>query len=208
MCQKFLSDSRFFSILFSLDEDIAAKVKAEMCPYCGSTLHCGNFKRKPRGAPRDLNRANEVRLSFCCSNLECRRRTTPPSFRFLGRKVYWSGIVILLTAMTAGVTPRRRNTLREAFGVDQRTLDRWRIWWKETFVNSDFWKVAKGFFSSLIQEKDLPASLLERFPYQSCRERLVAMLKLLLPMTSGGGGGMSTFWHGRRFPAIDANFPF
>jgi hypothetical protein len=34
----------------------------------------------------------------------CRSRTTPPSLRFLGRKVYLATIVVLVSMMQYGVT--------------------------------------------------------------------------------------------------------
>ena len=45
---------------------------------------------------------------------------TPRSVRFLGRKVYLGAVVILISAMREGPTPRRVHELARLFGVDRR----------------------------------------------------------------------------------------
>ena len=71
--------------------------------------------RRSRRAYRRLR----IRLSFCCDRDGCRKRTTPPSVRFLGRKVYLGAIVILISAMRQGPSPRRVRELSARFGVDR-----------------------------------------------------------------------------------------
>jgi hypothetical protein len=46
--------------------------------------------------------------------------------RFLGRKVYGGFIVVLLAAMSHGLSADRVRRLRELTGADRRTLERWR----------------------------------------------------------------------------------
>src|SRR6185436_12698674 len=99
--------------------------------------------RRSRGA----NKAEEIyRDSFCCDQDGCRKRHTPPSFRFLGRKVYWGLVVLLVSAMRHGINAQRVHALRESLGIDRRTLERWRVWWLEQFVQSTFWKAAQSRF--------------------------------------------------------------
>ena len=81
--------------------------------------------RKPRGGP-----PWEVRFSFCCAKEGCRRRHTPGSVRFLGRRVYAGLIVVLVSAMLHGLNPERVQRLRKVLGIDWRTLGRWRQWWR------------------------------------------------------------------------------
>jgi len=76
----------FFEKLTVVDATIAARVAASACSRCGGPLHVGNYLRKPRGGL--LAAAGEdfaLRFSLCCGREGCRRRTTPPSVRFLGR---------------------------------------------------------------------------------------------------------------------------
>src|SRR3954449_8997127 len=119
------SDARFWSFLVSVDEDLAQATRKQACP-CGGRLHCANYPRKPRGGPDTLPEAYQLRFSFCCDRDGCRKRTTPPSVRFLGRKVYLAVVVILVAAMRHGPTPRRVRELSTHFGADRRTIARFR----------------------------------------------------------------------------------
>ncbi len=74
---------------------------------CGGRLHSANYPRAPRGGPDHLPEEYRSRFSFCCDRDGCRKRMTPPSVRFLGRKVYLGAVVILVSAMRQGPTPRR-----------------------------------------------------------------------------------------------------
>ena len=47
-------------------------------------LHQAHYERKPRDAPL-IWMEEKSRFSFCCGH--CRRRCTPASVRFLGRRV-------------------------------------------------------------------------------------------------------------------------
>ena len=51
----------------------------------------------------------------------CRRRSTPPSVRFLGRRVYLGVMVILFTALQNGLTEKRRRELVDRLGVPPQT---------------------------------------------------------------------------------------
>src|SRR5690606_37865054 len=88
MCHAFLGTASFWAVLVKIDEDMAAQTRAARCRSCGGKLHSARYRRKPRGVARSLiGDAGAVRLSFCCSRDGCRRRHTPPSVRFLGRRV-------------------------------------------------------------------------------------------------------------------------
>lgn len=118
--EKLLKDGRLFKLLEKADWDMAEEAAAEGCGHCGEEkLHRGDYPRKPRGGPRW-----DRRYSFCCSKGSCRKRKTPPSVRFLGRKVYVSVVVVLVSAMMHGLKPKRVELLREALDIDKRTLER------------------------------------------------------------------------------------
>ena len=145
-------------------------------------LHSAKYKRKPRSGQKECQ--EERRDSFCCDQDGCRKRHTPPSVRFLGRRVYWGVVVVLVSAAAHGITPERMRVLREALGIDRRTLERWRQWWQETFVQSPFWKVARARFMPLLSEKSLPLSLGRAF--QVTRPgQLRQLLRFLAPITTG-----------------------
>ena len=136
----------------------------------------------------DLGPAFETRESFCCAQDGCRKRLTPPSLRFLGRKVYLGAVVVLVSAMRHGATPTRVARLRELVGASPRTLARWRRWWREAFATSRFWQAATGRFGTPVARELLPSSLLERFAGDA-GARLGATLRFLGPITTGSARG-------------------
>ncbi len=180
MFHAILSDASFWEFLLRLDENTAAKVRARGCPYCGAAIHSARYRRKPRGVARTVLGAHyEHRLSFCCSRDGCRRRITPPSVRFLGRRVYLGAIVVLVSALSHGLNDRRVARLEELFGVRRRTLQRWRRWWRTTFTDSACWRALQGRFADALDRRRLPASLLERFVTTDWRGQLLQGLEFL-----------------------------
>ena len=139
MFQKILLNSSFFLTLLHFDREIAEEYRRAGCA-CSGKLHSARYERKPRGGPADLPRECAIRESFCCAEEGCRLRTTPPSLRFLGRRVYFGAVVVLMSAMANGVTAKRSKALRELIGVKHQTLQRWREWWQERFTRTGLWK--------------------------------------------------------------------
>lgn len=175
-------DRTFLAFLFAADQDLAEQARSAGCLFCGGVLHSANYWRRPRGGPQ----ARGLRFSFCCAEEGCRKRRTPESVRFLARRVYLGAVVVLLSALRQGLTPRRVEQLREQVGVSERTLARWRRWWLEEFAESSFWKCVRGWFAEPVERRRLPASLLERFKGDE-RSRLEAGLRFLRPITGGQG---------------------
>ena len=188
MCQALLCDKRFHQLLLQFDEDLAASTRAAGCPRCGGVLHSACYRRKPRGAPRGLEPQYSQRASFCCAVDGCRKRSTPRSLRFLGRKVYLAAMVVLISAMCCGLTPKRVSRLAQAVSVPRRTLERWRYWWLQVFTRSSFWKAAAARFMPSVNSEALPASLLERFSAVDAQDRLLALLRFLSPVSTMSDG--------------------
>jgi hypothetical protein len=182
--QAILADARFHEQLLVFDRDLSATARAAGCGQCGGALHAAPFGRKPRGGPPGLGQDYARRFSFCCAVDGCRKRTTPPSLRFLGRKVYLATVVTLISAMLHGTTPARLTRLSVVPGIDRRTLARWRAWWLSTFTESPFALVAKASFMPAVEIVSLPASLLGRFA-GDIAEQLIALLRFLGPLTGG-----------------------
>jgi hypothetical protein len=186
MCHAFISDTRFYEFLTQIDQDIAAQVQEENCPHClEGSLHIANYPRKPRGFREHLDVAYQTRLSFCCSREGCRRRCTPPSVRFLGRKVYLGVVVILVTAMVHGLSPHRRKALIEQLDLWPQAIARWRQWWRVIFPTSRCWQSERGLFIPPIESDELPGALLGRLAGECLRQRLERLLSLLMPLTTG-----------------------
>ena len=178
--------ARFWSVLFAIDQDLAEETRKKACP-CGGRLHSANYLRKPRGTPVQLPERQCLRLSFCCDRDGCRKRTTPPSVRFLGPKVYLGAIVILISAMRQGLTPRRVRELSTRFGADRRTIARWQVFWREHFPPTPFWKIARAGLVPVVPIVSLPYSLVEAFlsRHRPCRGWTL-LLRFLAPISVPG----------------------
>ena len=183
MCQEVLGDARLFELLVQIDADLAAEAKAQGCS-CGGRLHRARYRRKPRGAPPERDEGTVWRESFCCAKEGCRKRKMPISVRFLGRRVYLGVVVVLASACEGGLTRRRVAMLQERLGVSERTLRRWRAWWRGTFPRTGFWRSARSGFVPPIETEALPASLLERFVGGEGIERVSRVLRFLAPLSA------------------------
>ena len=157
MCHAVVGRKQYLFLL-EVDRDIAAQSRARGCRLCGGRLDSANYLRKPRGlafAPTD---EEATRLSYCCA--ACRKRTTPPSVRFLGRRVYAGVAVVLVTAMRVGW---RVGALCARLEVDRRTVARWRTWWRDAFVASRVWGAIQGLMGGpRPRPEELPRALLDR----------------------------------------------
>jgi hypothetical protein len=185
LCQTLLGDATLYVLLQRMDADLAEQTRAAGCRACGAgVLHSAAYPRKPRGVAESLlPDGYSTRHSFCCAEEGCRKRTTPPSLRFLGRRVYVGAVVVLATAMRHGVTPTRAAKLRELIGASLRTLARWRRWWTEAFTAGPVWRELRGRLQHPVDERVLPRSLLSAFQGGEA-EQLLALLHALLPLTT------------------------
>ena len=188
-----MPEASFYALLEQVDRDLAETAREAGCWRCGGVLHRALYARKPRGGPRELGAGYERRWSFCCAVRDCRKRRTPPSVRFLGRRVYLGAVVVLVTALRHGPTPARVQRLRELFGVSVRTLRRWRVWWQGELVRTRFWRTVGGRFVPPVERAALPASLLARFAGEAA-ERLARALAFLSPITARAATGEGLAW--------------
>ena len=184
MCHAFINDSSFYDYLFQVDLDMASEVQSKPCQYCGGYLHSARYPRKPRGPRHCLSGDYETRLSFCCAKEGCRRRTTPPSVRFLGRKVYSGVIIILITSLNHGLSHKRRQRLFDQLEINPQTFYRWLKWWREVFPVSRCWQSERSLFMPPVDSVQLPGSLLGRFTGRDLQQRLCQFLQLLLPLST------------------------
>lgn len=157
-------------------------------PSLRGRLHVSNYLRKPRGGPADSPSVDfKYRFSFCCAREGCRKRLTPPSVRFLGPKVYFGAIIVLVTALRQGPTPWGMRVLKQEFGADRRTISRWQKFWQEIFVRTRFWTTAKARFLPPADEKSLPLSIVDRVEGSEFEEKVRGILRFLAPTTIRGG---------------------
>jgi hypothetical protein len=182
MYPELLERVTLFRVLHAVDQELADERRRERCASCGGPLHLAAYERKPRGGPDDIPDEYCRRLSLCCGRLGCRRRSLPPSCLFLGRRVYWAGVVLIVVALRQ----RRPDSysvarIQKVFGVTRPTLLRWMSFFASAFRTSPTWQVCRGRVPCGVDAAELPASLLEHFA--ACRgdpqEGLVACLRFL-----------------------------
>jgi hypothetical protein len=181
VCHALLYDPRFFTLLQQIDGELAAHTRALGC-VCSGPLHRADYPRKPRGCPPEARGSVERRFSFCCHS--CRKRTTSPSVRFFGRRVYLSGAVGLSTRRLAG--PNSAARLVAELGIAWHTLRRWRAWWQQAFTRTSLWLAGRGAFMPPLDEAQLPEALIERFAGVDAAERMSVALRFLAPLTVRG----------------------
>ena len=186
LAQELHQTGSLWSFLLSVDKDLAESARRDGCS-CGGRLHCADYPRAPRCGLGDLPNEYRYRFSFCCDRDGCRKRVTPPSVRFLGRKVYLGVVVILVSAMRQGPAPRRVRELSNLFGVDRATITRWQTFWRDHVPSTPFWKIERARLVPVFEIVTLPLSLVEAFrrgndPYQDW----VRLLRFLSPLTIPG----------------------
>jgi hypothetical protein len=126
------------------------------------------YNRKPRGFPPDLPGDVEAtyfafRFSFLCRG--CRKRTTPPSCRFLGRKVYVGPALILACrAIEAGraISLEEIRRILQDF-IPKVTARRWIAWWRGAVWISPFWRGYRGRMHGVIHPERLVCGVWEHF---------------------------------------------
>jgi hypothetical protein len=185
MFQRILSDTALYAAQLRFDKDIAEEARKKQCPICGGPLHQANYMRAPLGVPGTLPDEYSMRFSYCCGREGCRKRLTPPSLRFFGRRLYSSVVVVLFSALRCGISQRRAEALRASIDVSYQTLQRWRTWWLETFPQTHFWKAVRGRLARPPDTPDLPAALWECFTGPSPLDRLLRLLRFLSPLSAG-----------------------
>jgi hypothetical protein len=76
--------------------------------------------------------------------------------------------------------------------IAQQTLSRWQRWWRGRFVETAFFRVARGRFMPALDEGALPGSLVERFVGQDGADgALLATLAFVSPVTCSAASSFS-----------------
>ena len=173
MFHALLGDAKFWALLLEVDLEIVRIAQAAGCFWCSGRLDRGDYPRKPRGIPWSVESEHARRPSLCCATLECRRRQTPPSVRFFGRRVYAAPLFLVGCLI---------ESLAHAIAT-ARTRRRWLTWWRTVFIMGTWWQGARGLLASPIDESALPGSLLARFAFP-VEVALVKCLRFLAPSTA------------------------
>lgn len=164
MLPELLQKSNLFFLLYQIDLDLAQKCRETGCPFCNGSLNQANYSRKPWGAPPNIPDSQKIRQSLCCSKEGCRKRRLPPSCIYMGRKKYWSAVIIVVMALRQNSHHRTSCVkLMRLFNISYKTILRWRDWFRDIFPTTSQWHRLRGRVSALIDSSQLPASLLDHF---------------------------------------------
>lgn len=171
----------FFFAAALADEKIARQVAAARCRFCGGPLHRGDFDRKVRGGLLALGIGPVVRrISLCCGRQGCRKRSTPPSLRFAGRRVYAAVVMLLASVlMQVAESPKKSEAIT---GVPSRTVQRWLRWWQGAFLHTAVLIELRARLVG-VEEGKLPLSLMERVG-SHWSEQVWRMLLWLSPLST------------------------
>lgn len=169
--------AKFFHEVFSADEQMLEETRRQGCWRCGGRLDRADFARKARGVPEAFEELFARRFSLCCAREGCRKRSTPASVRFFGRRVYAGALFVFASAVCALGAFRGGQLL----GVPRRTLGRWLSWWQADFPMTPCWTLARGRMLPAPEAATLPASLLSCF---ARGDPLLLALSLLRPLTT------------------------
>lgn len=163
MLPELLQSTKLFDLLHRIDIDLAAQQQQAGCPFCKGVLHYSNYQRKPRGG-LTLPEQYSTRLSLCCSQENCRRRTLPKSTLFMDRKVYFRVVIMIITTLSQNKQQEySKNRLSKMIGANRKTINRWLNYFRELFPESRTWKAVQGFISPIVTARTLPGSLLEYY---------------------------------------------
>ncbi len=160
MLTELLQKSSFFHLLYRIDQSLLKQQQEKQCPYCGGPLYQSNYIRKPRGGPNNIPEDYLIRFSLCCGSESCRKRTLPKSCRFMGRRVYWAAIILIVMALRQ----KRNNSasagkLRRLFNISRNTLKSWFRYFEETFPQSSTWQRIRGMVEPTVKNNALPGAL-------------------------------------------------
>ena len=166
MLSEIILKAALYEVLYRVDQELAEALREKGCPQdgCQGALHQANYSRKPRGGPDEIRDALLKRRSFCCALKGCRRRATPLSVLFMGRRVFWRvAVVITVTLLQEQQAEHSVGKLSKRFGMDPRTLKRWMTYFSEVFPSSQTWERLRGRVSCDIRNDFLPKDLLDHF---------------------------------------------
>ena len=157
--------ANLYRFLLQIDLDTLALEQDRPCPHCGGKLDRADFMRKPRGSilgPEDDLR----RFSLCCREDGCRKRLTPKSVRFMGRKVFLGFYILLVSSLPKKKENSQIDELGKKLLVSHQTLKRWVMYWRKDFSKSVFWLREQGLFNPPFEGDNFATILMSRFQVQ------------------------------------------
>lgn len=190
MYLKFYFDAILWEKLYNIDKEIANFFHGSPCQEndCPGKLNWANYLRKPRGVIDSVESWLMLKFSLCCSQQGCRTRSTPPSVRFLGRRVYIALFIMLMLlpeddADVAKVQEKIITLPPKSF--DKSTFRRWFTWWNTTIPRSPIWKKMVGTLPANVDNQFLPTFIMKEFieKHVDIEKSVTAMLEFISPIS-------------------------
>ena len=183
MSHNYLLNTSFHQSLLAFDFDTARQVQAKNCNHCGGLLHQAHYPRLGFGVPSELASLYQSRYSFCCA--QCRKRTTPPSLRFFGRRRYIAPLFLLLCSVRFSPCEKRceRWAKRRGIQLSLSTWKRWVSWWQRDFPQTPFWSIAKACFLPPLNVNPSLRALLKSLAGKVLPQQLTQLLQFLSPLS-------------------------
>jgi hypothetical protein len=105
----------------------------------------------------------------------------PPSCRFMGRKVYWYIVILIILSNWQNKETTNIFKLSKLFDVSRNTIPRWIAFFQDIFPSSHQWKRIRGKVAAFIKNNELPSNLVNHFSnLKSCaKDALISCLKFL-----------------------------
>ena len=182
MLPELLQKVSLFRILYQIDADLSKQQQQQRCPYCIGPLHQSNYARKPRGGPKNIPDEYMIRHSLCCGREDCRRRTLPPSCRFMGRRVYWGCVILVVMTLRQNRQDGQLvSRLLEQLEISRKTLKQWIVYFRDEFPTGSWWQGLRGRISPSIGNNELPGRLVHYFleSFQTPAQGLIGCCRFL-----------------------------
>ncbi len=166
-----------------VDQKAADEIERRGCRDCAGRLDVANSPRNVRGLDSESEEVGEysLRFSLCCAREGCRRRATPPSARFFGRRVYAAVVVILVGLAARHSSPDPAVPIASV--PTWPTRKRWSGWWVERFVLEPWFAVLASRLATSIDRTRPVHDLVSRFD-GNLVERIASVLALLAPLST------------------------
>ena len=183
MSHEVVFERSFFTLLDEEDGRVTAQARAAGCPACGGRLHSARYPRQPRGG--DVGEAGEAlrwRRSLCCAEEGCRKRLTPPSLVFLGRRVYLA-VTVVMAAW--------RSSLMAMRSPPRSTVRRWIVWFATRAPATRWFEEVRPRLSPPLEPSErLPEALFARvLPGRRVAAAMVDVLRLMAPLSRPAASG-------------------
>ena len=198
-----LADARLYEMLARIDADLAETARTAGCRALRRVLHSAlvpaQAPRRPRRDAGGLRPPPQLLLR----RRGLPKRRTPPSVRFLGRKVYLGAVVVLATALRHGPTPHARGpACASSSGSTPGRSRGGGSGGARPSPRAAWWQAMRGRFAPPVPTRCAAGLAVASALPATARTPLVALLRFVAPTTTASDG--AGLFEGRRRPAEDA----